>query len=272
MISFHSEYYDTSETFHGFLPRIMGTRLDMVVTGCGKALIQPVWHSIVAELERLDHMLNRFDGNSELSRINREAVKHPVRVSEEMWHVLTDCKQYQPLTFGLFDITLNDLSKVVFDEESRAVAFPTEGFYFDLGGYAKGYAMEKIKHILTENGVKNAFIDFGNSSIAALGHHPYGDCWLVSIENPYKKGDILGEVKLRDRDLSTSGNTPAYTGHIVHPHTGEYTDAKKLACVVTRNSVQAEVLSTTMMLATEEQREEITSRLTIDRVTIYHIE
>lgn len=272
MISFHSDYYDASETFHGSMTGIMGTRLDMVVTGYGKPFTQSVWHTVVTELERLDRMLNRFDGDSELSRINRKAAKSPVRVSPEMWRILTDCRRYHTLTCGLFDITLDDLSKVVFDEATCAVTFPSDGFSFDLGGYAKGYAMEKIKHILAENGIANAFIDFGNSSIMALGHHPYGDCWLVSIENPYNKGEILGEVRLRDNDLSTSGNTSAYTGHIVHPHTGQCTDAKKLTCVVAGNSVQAEVLSTTMMLATAEQTERIMSHFTIDRVTIYNIQ
>lgn len=192
MISFYSDYYDASDTFHDFLPQIMGTRLDMVVTGCLKALVQPVWHTVVAELERLECMLNRFDGNSELSHINREAIKNPVRISEEMWHILTNRKHYHTLTYGLFDITLNDFSKVVFEEATNSVTFTSEEFYFDLGGYAKGYAMEKIKHILTENGIRNAFIDFGNSSIAALGHHPYGDCWLVSIKNPYKTRRGIG--------------------------------------------------------------------------------
>jgi Membrane-associated lipoprotein involved in thiamine biosynthesis len=206
-----------------------------------------------------------------LSRINRQAVKRPVPVSPELWHILTDCRYYRTLTSGLFDITLKDFANVQFEEGKHTVFLPSEDFYFDLGGYAKGYAMGKIKQILAENGIVNAFIDFGNSSIAALGHHPYGDCWIVSVGNPYKKGEVLGEFKLRDNDLSTSGNTPAYTGHIVNPHTGQFTDEKKLVCVVTPNSVEAEVLSTTLMLATAEQKEQILSKFKVDSVTIYNL-
>ncbi|HBG42066.1 MAG TPA: FAD:protein FMN transferase [Porphyromonadaceae bacterium] len=272
MISSYSHYYESSETFHGSLQGIMGTRFDVVMTGCDELKGQSVWDIIVLELKRLDGMLNRFDPKSELSRLNQQAVGNPVSVSPEMWTVLTGCKRYHALTLGLFDITLKDFSLVSFDEISHSILLPSEKFAFDLGGYAKGYAMEKMKTILRENAIENAFIDFGNSSIVGLGHHPYGDCWKVSIENPFRKEEILGEVSLINQDISTSGNTPLYSNHIIHPFTGEYSDAKKLVSVVANNSIQAEVLTTTLMIATNEQKEAITPAFDIEKITSYDIQ
>ena len=145
MISFSSNYYESSSSFHGSIPGIMGTRFDVLIAKTTKEKALLVWNKIVAELIRLHKMMNRFDSKSELSRINMGAKKDFVTVSDEMWSVLNDCKHYHSISEGLFDITVNNLSKVAFEIESKSVAFPNKDFYFDLGGYAKGYAIEKIK-------------------------------------------------------------------------------------------------------------------------------
>lgn len=268
---FSSHYYEESSTFHGYIPNIMGTRLDLILVEFPKNQSSLVWNNIVIELERLHKMLNRFDATSELSRVNLKAKTNSVSVSNEMWEILENCKHYYLITDNLFDITLDNLSKVNFDEKTKSIAFPSKDYSFDLGGYAKGYAIERIKKMLLDVKVKHALVNFGDSSIAAIGHHPFGDYWSVSIENPYKKGDILKEVKLRDEDLSTSGNTTSHQKHIINPITKEFNEHKKVVCVKSKNSIDAEVLTTTLMLATTVQIERIKSNFKIEETIIFNL-
>ena len=113
----------------------------------------------------------------------------------------------------------------------------------DFGGFAKGYALKKIQEILLRGNIENAFVDFGNSSIMGIGHHPYGDCWKVSLQNPYTQ-QTLDEFCLTDNTLSTSGNTEQYTGHIINPLTGIYNEQKKVTSILSDNPLDAEILST----------------------------
>ena len=257
--------------FHGSIPGIMGTRFDLVIVKLSKEEALLAWNKVVAELIRLHRMMNRFDPKSQLSLINMNATKGFTKVSDEMWSVLNDCKHFHDITEGLFDITLNNLSEVLFDEGSKSVVFPTKEFYFDLGGYAKGYAMERIKEMLSDADVEHALINFGDSSIAAIGHHPFGDCWSVSIENPFQKGEILKEMKLKNQDMSSSGNIPSHPQHIIDPFTKQFNTEKKVICVVAENSIDAEVLTTTWMIASSEQQNRIKSNFKTDKTIVFNL-
>ncbi len=264
-------YHESGRMFHGSLKRIMGTRFEMLVIDKSRLESREIWNEIVHELRRLDSVLNRFDEHSETSKINREATSAPVRVSTEMWHILQSCRDYHARTSGLFDITLNDFTTVITDADKRSVIFSKNDIALDFGGYAKGYALAKIKDILYQSGVKHCFVDFGNSSILGMGHHPHGDSWKVSVQNPYCPGTVLDEISLRDQALSVSGNTPAYSGHIVQPVSGEVVDKRKVVSVTSDNPLDAEVLSTVFMMADKEEQKEIIRNFNIQNTAEYNL-
>ena len=204
MQSAFSDYYDSSSMFHGFLPDIMGTRFDIVIIGKGKSETEEVWGKICSELRRLERMLNRFDKESEVTQINLNASRHPVEVSDEMWAILMDCRYYHLATSGLFDITLKDFSKVIFNENHRSVYFSLKDMHLDFGGYAKGYALNKLKNILLAADIRQCFADFGNSSILAQT----SSIWHFMEsrhKNPFVEGEIMDEIELRDESMSSSG-------------------------------------------------------------------
>lgn len=264
-------YYEPSSVFHGSLMNVMGTRFDMVMVEKSKSESEKIWLRIISGLHRLNNMLNRFDDASEISRINRQAFAQPVNASNEMWTILQSCKQYHQQTAGLFDITLKDFSTVVFHEDHHLVSFSLPDTSLDLGGYAKGYAMRKIREMLLDAGVQHCFVDFGNSSVLGMGHHPYGDSWKVSIENPFLKGQILDEITLRDDALSVSGNMPEYTGHIIRPISGEYNRQRKLVCIIARNPLDAEVLTTACMIATPGEKQQLLNGFNIKKILEYNL-
>lgn len=249
----------------------MGTRFDILIVVDTETKGEDLWNKIQLELVRLNKLLNRFDIESEVSQINANAYSSPFVISSEMLEILLSCKIYHDKTNGLFDITLKDYHKVLLDNGNKSVSFVEKDLQLDFGGYAKGYATEKIKDMLLENNVESSFINFGNSSVYGLGSHPYGNCWSIGLENPYKKGEMLGEHKLKNDGMSTSGNMPSNPKHIVHPFTGNYIEEKKIVSIVTKNAIEAEVLSTSLMIAQKEEKEKILNHFNVSEILIYKL-
>lgn len=253
----YTHYYEKSGMFHGSVPRIMGTRLDALLFGPDPLHLEDVWNKAVTEVERLHAMLNRFDPASEISILAKDAVHAPACMSDELWEIILDCRKYHELTSGLFDITLSGFSEVLFDRDGRTLFFDGRELTLDLGGYAKGYAMKKIRNFLISSGIDQAFFNFGNSSVMTLGKHPSGLPWQVGIDNPFQPGQQLGNVELNGNSLSTSGNLPDHRLHVVNPGTGELFRGRKVVSVVSGSDTEAEVLSTALLLAENDKVEQI---------------
>ena len=239
----YSNYYPASGMFHGSLSVLMGTRMDILLFGDDRRPLEIVWKLIENELRLKEKILNRFDPESETTKINHAASFSAVRLSDELWNILLDCRRYHAETDGYFDITMSDFDKMIFMEESHSIIFDKYGMMLDFGGYAKGYALKCIHNHLNEAGIKRALINFGNSSVLALGAHPYGDNWAVGIEDP-SNGTKLSTVYLCDTSLSVSGNTPAHKSHIMNPKTSEYIIGERMVAIVTDDPIDAEVLTT----------------------------
>jgi Membrane-associated lipoprotein involved in thiamine biosynthesis len=267
----YSNYYDSSRLLHGSLMNIMGTRLDVLLIGVKKAESVQIWSAVEKEVERLDKMLNKYDPESELFAVNAYAAQQPVPVKDELWAILEDCWRYWQLTMGYFDISLKDLKCVNLQREKQTVFFQNDAVQLDLGGYAKGYALEKIRKILLAKKVSQAFLNFGNSSVLAMGSHPHGENWKVGILDPYVPEKVIGTVELNDNAMSTSGNMPQHSAHIINPHTGEYSNARRVVTIVAKNAVDAEALSTSLMIADEDVTRKILSNFQIDRNLIFNL-
>jgi len=223
-----AEYYREEKIFHASIPLIMGTAMEFVCIGTPENIIRPLWENFRCELVRLDSMLDRFREDSEVFFVN-SGIKAP---GEEMMRLVGICREYGDKTGGLFDIC----------QEGR----------YDFGGFAKGYALKVLKEMLVRASVKTAFADFGRSSMLALGHHPCGDSWKVALTNPFD-GTQVKVVDLVDCAMSTSGNSPGYEGHIVNPLNGKACTDRKMSVVVSPDPLDAEVLSTVLMIAEEQQ-------------------
>jgi thiamine biosynthesis lipoprotein len=263
---YYSHYYASSGMLHGSYPLIMGTRLDILLFGKEPAFLQCCWEDILSGLIQTQSVLNRFDTGSEVSMLASRTATEPVGVSEELWLTLNDCKRYCDLTKGYFDITLSGFRQVSLNEENRTVCMG-QGVVFDFGGYAKGYALEKIRALLQEREITQAFVNFGDSAVLGLGAHPHGDCWRVNIRNPYSREPVKS-IALRNNALSTSGNTPDHPLHLVNPFTGKYSEERQSVSVVCPHAVDAEVLSTALSLMDEKTAKEVCKCFEIENIII----
>jgi thiamine biosynthesis lipoprotein len=241
---------------------LMGTRLDALLFGDDRKMLENVWDNAESELKRIEKMLNRFDKESEVAKVNVGAQRSFVRVSDELWNILLDCRRYSELTDGYFDITLSDFEKIIFMEETHCILFDKNDLMLDFGGYAKGYAMKCVRKHFDDVGIDRALVNFGNSAALALGTHPFGDSWRIGVEDPYNK-TVLTEIALCDDFMSVSGNMPSNPQHIVHPKTAGFIHGDRMVAAVSDDPVDAEVLTTAWIASGEEQEPEWMGRFNL---------
>ena len=258
----------------------MGTRFNLVIPGMddrdGKSYGGKV-SEILAEQEGI---MTRFQENSELSAINRDAFGKAVGVSQEMSRILGACDLFWRDTLGAFDPALLSVIKkkhetadennsrqvtaagwknVKFRPHARTIQFLTGETGLDLGGFGKGWVMEKIVGYLKGKNIDAAFISFGESTICGLGSHPLGGPWQVNV--PAKGGINPLVVDLKDEAISVSGlklisreeeKLPA--SHIFSPAREQWIAEDKMVLVQSASPLKAEVLSTACSAADDHQK------------------
>ena len=265
----------------------MGTRLDVIFQGQDKEVSEQAFKYILSELTRLDRMMNRYDPYSQVSMINKLAVLESFTVEKELFDILLNCREYYQKTSGLFDISLGkaaDLIKsnqdeniktkissllnnsgmesITFNHENYTIHFNKPEVSIDLGGYGKGYALDKIKRPLESLDISNAFISFGNSSVLAMGDHPAGKGWKAGIQNIFIPTESVYSFELNNESLSTSGSKSVEDistkiSEIVHPKHGILKGCLRQICVKSFSSLEAEVMSTSLLAADANETKDI---------------
>ena len=212
----------------------MGTIFTVVMYGRDRTFLSEVMEQVFQEVDRIDQQMSNYKPESELSTINREAAVHPVVVEPKLFQLLEVCVRRSEETGGAFDVTVGPLMKswgffrgrgrlptpaelaqifkhvgyqhIKLDPARRTLRFDEPGVEIDLGGIAKGYAVDRAVDVLRSNGITSALVSSGMSSIYALGSPPGGHGWKISLRSPYdphKAGDVF---HLQNWSLSTSGN------------------------------------------------------------------
>ena len=244
------------------------SRLEAMHTSCeillpflpeeeARALVEEVW-TLVQEADR---RYNRFLSGSALSEVNRKASGEAVEVDEEMFLVLQLCETFRKATQGYFDVSAGSRVEdraVLLDAAVHSVRFSRPGMRLDLGGFAKGYVLEKaVRKVAAVTDC--ALLSFGGSSTAALGRHPLGEAWPVSVAHSYYAGRTAHTFDLKDEALSVSGKDPRGRGHIMDPATGNVLEKDGLVAVTGPSALVTEVLSTALWVAPAQRRGDILS-------------
>lgn len=153
--------------------------------------------------------------------------------------------------------------KLVFNDQARTIQFLAPKVTLDLGAIGKGYALDQIAATLRNEGIQQAFLSFGESSITVLGTHPHGPAWPVAIPNQFNPAEVLHTFPLRDASLSTSGALPAnqHQTLILNPKTSHPIPSPRTLSVAAPTATQAEVFSTALLVTPIEARAAILATL-----------
>lgn len=240
----------------------MHTRIDLMLCNRPENESKEIIQLIYSEINHLETLGNYFDPQSELFFVNRNASKESVQISPELFSVINQCVDYNKSTEGCFDITVESekhdksfISSLKMYPEKSQIYFEKETLKINLSGFLKGYALDKTRIILQNNGITDALINIGNSSVMALGNHPYGEGW--KIDNSLRDFEAQGGIVLRDNCLTTSGNNTDTKKHIISPDTGKHIEGQRTISVVTEKGTEGEVLSTALFVASPEQQRKI---------------
>lgn len=249
------------------------------------------------EVDRIDRLMSHYKTDSAVSRLNREAAHRPVAVDAELFDLIAAAVHYNRESSGAFDITVGPLMKawgffrdegrvpsaealaaarrlvggrhVIQDSAARTVAFDEPGVEIDLGGIAKGYAVDRAVALLRTRGVASALISAGGSSIYAFGAPPGRPAWDVAIEDPVDRGQAAFTVQLKDRALSVAGTSEksfessgVTYSHIMDPRSGRPAQGVLSVAVLSSTGTAGDALDNAFFVLGPEGSRDYLRRLT----------
>jgi thiamine biosynthesis lipoprotein len=231
-----------------------------------------------AALRNVDASMSLYRPESALVRVNAHAALHAEPVDAELFACLERACALSAMTDGAFDVTVLPLLRawgaypgldylasgrldavgwggILLDPAAREVRFRREGMGIDLGGIAKGFALDRARAALADSGVRRAVLDLGGN-LAFLGDGP-GPGWRVAVRDPADPETSLGVLVLDPgQTVSTSGNYNrdfAVEGwrarsHIYDPRTGRPVRENLAVTVWAPDATTADALSTALLV------------------------
>ncbi len=235
------------------------------------------------QIHNVDDLMSNFKEDSEISRVNADAFDHPVEVGESTFDVLQRSIEFSKLTDGAFDITVGPLvqlfrtaktegiaptpeqiaraktkvgfEKLKLNDQNRTVRFTVEGMSLDLGGIAKGYAVDKAIRAMQRRGAIGAMIDLGGD-VRCFGTPPKGrKKWLVGLQDPniddVGGSGLLLKLQVSNAAVTTSGDYQQFAiiegkrhSHIINRQTGKSAQGLSSVTVIAQNATDADALAT----------------------------
>ena len=279
---------------------IMGTRITVEFWDEDDRHAEQCAEQVFNEMRRIDALMSPYKPNSELSRINQQAARQAIPISEEMFRLIKKSLQMSQSSHGAFDITFSSVGylydyregikpseeeikkslasinyrHVLLDEATRTVRYARPGVRIDLGGIAKGYAVDNGIAILASCGIKGGLVGAGGDSriLGDRGNRP----WMMGIRHPRKKDEVAVVLPLSNAAISTSGDYERFFiedgkryHHIISPSTGKSVTATWSATVIGPDATTTDALSTTLFVLGQEKGLQLIESLAgIDAVII----
>lgn len=231
-----------------------------------------------ARVHQLDGIFSDYHPQSELRRLcNTAGEGRRVAVSQELWEVLLHAEGLAERTSGAFDVTVGPVVRlwrrarrrqqlpppdrldeyrrlvgyqlVRLDAENRSVELLSPGMRLDLGGIAKGYAIDEALAVLRKHGITRALVD-GGGDIRLGGPPPDKPGWLIGIAPPEPEAAASRYLWLSELAIASSGDTWQYVeidgrrySHLVDPRTGMALTDHSSVTVIAPDGITADGLA-----------------------------
>ncbi|MCF6192706.1 MAG: FAD:protein FMN transferase [Kangiellaceae bacterium] len=258
---------------------VMGTEAKVEFQSGSKSLADKLISDVITEMDRIDHLMSPFKPESELSKLNQSGFNNAFAVSAEMYRLLELSIHYSKLTNGAFDVTFSslgylydfkkklkptqieidrltssiDYQSIILLPETSSIKFKNKNTRIDLGGIAKGHAVDQCIKLLEAAGIKNAFVSAGGDS-RVIGKKN-DRLWYIGIRDPRDSKKLIVNLPLEEVSISTSGDYERFFiknnvryHHILDPKTGDSARDSQSVTILASNSTEADALSTSVFV------------------------
>ena len=256
----------------------MGTQVSIQLFTQSQDKANYLFKLAMDEFHRIDRMMSPYKTSSEVSKVNQLAQKTEVEIPSDLFKVIQRSLHFSQLTNGAFDITFasagfkydyrerkkpnaSELTKAVkaidyrniqLNKEKKNIRLKGADTVIDLGGIAKGYAVDQVVHLLAQEGVSSGLVTAGGDT-RVIGTKQ-GQPWLVGIKHPRGEGHVI-TMPLAEVSISTSGDYERFFiedgvryHHILNPKTGSSVGELISASIIADDSLTADALSTSVFV------------------------
>jgi len=280
---------------------VMGTFARVVVIAQDLDTAGKCIESAFTQINKVDDLMSDYKNDSEISNLNREGFKKAVQLSQSTYEVLHKSIEFSKLTDGAFDVTVGPLvelfrkaknkqvlpdqdeitdarskvgfEKLTLDSENKTVQFTVEGMKLDLGGIAKGYAVDKAVETMQSRGAIGGMVDLGGD-IRCFGAPLKGrDHWVIGLQNPNMGKDSAGhevllKLKMINGAIATSGDYQQFIliegkrhSHIIDRKTGTSTEGLSSVTIIANTATNADALATAVSVMGSEKGLELIEKI-----------
>lgn len=263
-----------------FSHQAMATEWEILISHNDQLYAEQAARAAFDMLNRLEQDLSRYLPNSDISRINRAPANEAVIVGVDTFECLHKCRQLHEQTFHAFDITIGRLIQyhknskksgippdsgrikslhkntgmhlLKLNEDKKTVSKAVAELELDLGGFGKGYTVDRMADELSEWDIRNFMIHGGMSSVYAAGRMKSYNGWKVTISHPEQSEHVLRRLLLSNVALSASGLRKG--SHVIDPRTGMPAQKIFAAWSLAPDAATGDTLSTALLILSEEER------------------
>jgi thiamine biosynthesis lipoprotein len=258
----------------------MGVEFEIVLFGPDEAAGKAAIEAAMSRIAELESHLSDYDLDSELSRLSAQApTTSPIPLSGDLFTVLQASQTLAAESGGAFDVTVGPLTKLwrrarrqkevppaemlraarqavgyrnLVIHDNKTAELTTKNMRLDLGGIAKGYAVDEALRVITARGIRRALVR-ASGDIAAADPPPDEPGWKVGLAplNPHDEPQVF--VSLKNQAISTSGESRQHLvidgrrySHLLDPRSGQPLQGRMSVTVLAPRSIDADSWASTV--------------------------
>lgn len=263
--------------------KLMGNRFEISIVERDPVKAEYLIGLAVAEIRRIEKLLTTFDNSSQTNQVNAHAGISPVKVDQEFFELVRRSLRISALTQGAFDISYGSIDKslwnfdvslktlpdpetaremvklinyrnIQLDESGQTVFLKEKGMRIGFGGIGKGYAADRARQVLREQGVGSGIVN-ASGDLTTWGYQPNGEAWTIGIADPEHSGSPFSYMNITDMSVATSGNYEKYItiggkrySHTIDPRTGYPVTGIRSVTIISPIAEIADAMATPVMV------------------------
>jgi thiamine biosynthesis lipoprotein len=263
--------------------RLMGNIFELTVVADDESWARGKIRLAIQEIKRIEQLLTTFNDNSQTNQVNRMAGIRPVQVNREVFDLINRSLKISRVTDGAFDITYGSIDKrfwnfdktmtslpgaatarkmvrlinyknVILDEKAGTVFLKEPGMRIGFGGIGKGYAADRAKALLVQEGVESGIVN-ASGDLITWGAQADGKPWTIGIAHPDNASLPFSSLNISNMAIATSGNYEKYVtidgkkySHTIDPKTGMPVTGIKSVTIISPYAEIADAMATPVMV------------------------